>query len=402
MQKILLCLIFFSSIIINSNYITAQPAGDYSFTSDKHSTTIPFKISYNHIIISAKLNNQTDIELVLDTGMPANGALLYGGPEIDAVEFQTAGEVLVGGPGSAPVPAKLAGGVSLRIGDIEFTNQTMIVMPYDSVLSFFARENGVIGLEIFSRFVVDIDYDRNLITLTEPEYFKYTDAGEELPIEIVRNFPYINCTITMESGKTVEAKLVMDIGASHALSLNLGSQEEIVLPEKSIDVQTGRSVSAKVFGKIGRIKNIKVGSYTIDDALVAFYEKPLHPAAKEGNLGSGIFRRFNTIIDYNSKRIFIKPNKSFNDPFEFMMSGLQVSKNTEGFFVVDRIIPNSPASEAGILQDDRIIEANGKPASGIDAEIFNKLCTKEGETVTLKIRRGNTEHTVSLKLRRII
>ncbi|MFC2133525.1 PDZ domain-containing protein [Bacteroidota bacterium] len=382
--------------------ISAQPAGNYSIRSGKHSITIPFKLDLNHLVLQVKDSNQNELDLILDTGMPGYGILLFEGPKTKNIEFQNSSEIMVGGPGGEPSPAKMASGLSLTLGEIEFNNLTAIIMPFDSSRSLNLKEDGVIGLEIFSRFVVDIDNENNKLTLTEPDYFNYFGQGSEIPLDIVRNMPYLFCNAEMESGEIVQTKLVIDIGASHALSLNLSTQKEIVLPAKTLEVRTGRSVSAEIYGKVGRIKNLQLGSYSIDYPIVSFHERAMHPAEKEGNLGSGILHRFNTIFDYKNKRMILEPNKFFNDPFDYDMTGMQTSKTKTGFYKIDKILPSSPASENNLRVGDVIIELNGQTASEITPDEMRKMFVKNGEAINLRIMRADKELSFSIKLRPLI
>ena len=321
---------------------------------------------------------------------------------IKDVEMETSGEIMIGGPGGKPSPAKMASGISLSLGEIEFTDLSAIIMGYDSTRSLGLKEDGVIGFEIFSRFVVEINNDSNTLILTEPDYFHYNGNGNEIPLAIERNMPYVFCNAEMESGEVAKTKLVVDIGASHALSLNVGTQKEIILPSKTLEVRTGRSVSAEIFGNVGRIKRLKVGPYSLDNVIVSFYGRALHPAEKEGNLGSGILRRFNTIFDYKNKRMILEPNKFFNDNFNFEMTGFQTSKTINGLLEIDKIIPNSPASEQGLMKGDIITKINGINSSEITVDKAREIFTNDGETVKLNILRGANEMDASIKLRPLI
>lgn len=375
--------------------------GSYKWSSDLlTSTTIPFELVGNLVVLPVEINNVMT-KFILDTGMPMMGGLITNYSKALKLNLNYTGEAQVGGAGGGFSTAKVSSGIKFRLGDLEFYNQTFIVMPESKNLSFFETD-GVIGNEIWERFIVDINYDNLTITLTEPDNFTPPAGAEEIQIPFESVYPFINCTATMENGVNVPLKLVLDLGASQNLSLVLGSREGIVLPKKNLSVSTGRGVTTELFGFAGRIKEFKIGSFSFNNPLVNFNEEKLTSFEKEGNLGSGILRRFNLTFDYANNRMFIKPNKSYNNPFEFNMAGIQYSKSRDGKLVIDRVLPISPGSEAGLEAGDVLVKINDQVAGEINKNELKKIFENENKTVALTIKRGDATKVISVKLRRLI
>ena len=385
---------------VNNTCGGAPADGSYKWASGLTTAAIPFEMVGNLVVIPIEINNVMT-KFILDTGMPAMGGLITNYQKASTLNLNYVGEAQIGGAGGGFSKAKVAGGINFKIGNLEFSNQTFIVMPETQNLSYFETD-GVIGNEILTRFIVDINYDNQTITLTEPANYTPPRDAEEIKIPFESNYPFAKCSATLESGITIPLDMVLDLGASHNLSLVLGSQEKIVLPANDIKVSTGRGINSEVFGYMGRIKNFKIGSYSFDNPLVSFNENKLMPFEKEGNLGSGILRRFNITFDYKNKRIFIRPNKSFNDPFEFNMAGIQYSKSQDGIIKIDRVIPNSPGSEAGLEADDILVKINNISTGNISKNDLKNIFEKENEVVELEIKHGGVTKTISVKLCRII
>jgi hypothetical protein len=85
--------IFFLSLLIMGNgtdsfaqKTMAMPEGGYEFCENAKSTVIPFKLIDNLIVISVELNG-TPLNLILDSGMPFDGALLFGSEKVDATKL---------------------------------------------------------------------------------------------------------------------------------------------------------------------------------------------------------------------------------------------------------------------------------------------------------------------------
>ena len=71
----------------------------------------------------------------------------------------------------------------------------------------------------------------------------------------------------------------------------------------------------------------------------------------------------------------------------------------KGHFVVSHVIENTPAQEAGLKSDDRIVEVDGVSTSGLAFDqVLSRIKGKEGETVTLLIHRDKVDNNEEVEL----
>ncbi|MDQ3473448.1 MAG: DUF4440 domain-containing protein, partial [Acidobacteriota bacterium] len=125
-------------------------------------------------------------------------------------------------------------------------------------------------------------------------------------------------------------KLVVDTGGSHTLSLDVGSKPEILLPEGARKTVLGRGGSGEITGYAGRIKSFELGGQMLKDVPTDFPDESSGTAGiggRQGNLGSGVLRRFNVIYDYSRKQMIVEPNKFAGEPFGTAMPN-SVAANT--------------------------------------------------------------------------
>jgi hypothetical protein len=383
--------------------VPVPQSGEYRLLTEDGVTVIPFEFISNHVVIPVEVNGKT-LKLILDTGMPLDGALLFGSEKVNALDFNYIGKAPVMGAGGNMVESDMTMGVTLRIPHAEFTNQMVLVMPQDSIRSkHYEGKDGVIGQTLFSRFVVRIDHDKMEVALTEPDRFEYTGSGQELPLRIDR-YPFLACEGVIMGGERIPLELVIDTGNGASLTLNVGAHDGLVLPEKVIEYHT-RSVSREILRLMGRIDRLHLGPYVLKDLLSSFRtsdHEPAPPWGKAGALGQGVLRRFNIVFDYKHEKIIFEPNSHFNEPFEFNMAGIQVIRSTQGHFRITRVIPDSPASESDLQVGDHIVQIYGRPSHTFSTDDFEELLRKEGEEVGLDIHRGKRSLHMRVSLRRLI
>jgi hypothetical protein len=63
---------------------------------------------------------------------------------------------------------------------------------------------------------------------------------------------------------------------------------------------------------------VKIGPFRLENVVTAF--PPAEVRSKQegadGIIGNDLMRRFNVIFDYGNKRLYLKPNRHFDTPFE--------------------------------------------------------------------------------------
>jgi len=52
------------------------------------------------------------------------------------------------------------------------------------------QEDGLVGSDLFFRYVVDVDYARHRLSLYEPRGFRYAGAGTPIPLTFAKHVPH--------------------------------------------------------------------------------------------------------------------------------------------------------------------------------------------------------------------
>ena len=132
----------------------------------------------------------------------------------------------VGGGGMAS-PARLAEGVTFNIGGVDFVERTFCCF-------FLLRGGDTVGLsarEGVCNLVVEVDWEKQVIRFCEPAKSQYSVPGVVLPLTFDDGDVLHNAAAAVAGDKAIPVKVVVDTGASHALSLDITSNEGLRLPE---------------------------------------------------------------------------------------------------------------------------------------------------------------------------
>src|SRR6185369_9332861 len=116
-----------------------------------------------------------------------------------------------------------------------------------------------------------------------------------------------------------------------------------------------------------------------------------------------IASKFRLFLDYDRNRVIFEPNQNFDQPFDQAQSGMSLIAEGSDYrsFRVRSLLENSPASEAGLRQDDIIESINGQSAKEFTLSRLNEMFEKP-ERYRLTVRRKEATLEKTLTPRRMI
>jgi hypothetical protein len=377
--------------------------------------TVPFRMINRLIILPVQINGSDTLQFIFDTGLETSIICELEADEV--LELKQAREILVRGFGSGKsTDAIQSKGNSLRVGDITIDDQDYIVLS-NNVLELSRKMgtkiHGLLNMQAFQEYLIEIDFEQWLITFHEPGYFsvhRNLDGYTSLPMDIINGTPFINAAISTNDGLIRQVKLMLDTGTGNALSLDAGSLQGFSIPKGSRVCYLGCGINGIIEGKVGRIKGMEIGPFHLQNLPVSFPDSQavvFNEAiqGQNGSLGSELLRRFNLILDYPDKKIHIMANKTFNDEFYYDMSGLeiQIPVPDENRYIIAGIRKQSRAELAGIRPGDEILSINGTPAVQLNLdEIYKSLHGNHGKKIRLELLRENIRIRANFRLEKYI
>ena len=204
----------------------------FSLSDGKKRVDIPIEIYNNLVVMPVVLNDALPLKFILDTGVRT--AILTQKTFTDILNLTYSKKYTISGPGGVKlVDAYITNNVSLQLPGVQGRGQAMLVLEEDflELRNYLGTDvHGILGYELFSRFIVKVDYEKKVLTLMLPEKFHKSRRFHTLPIKIEDTKPYIVTRVVLEDGTVINAKLLMYSGASHGLLLDPTTSSQIKVP----------------------------------------------------------------------------------------------------------------------------------------------------------------------------
>jgi len=389
----------------------AQTIG-FDIIGGKNKISFPFESYNNLIVVPVILNHRMPLRFVLDTGVRTS--ILTDRTFSDILNISYARKIpLVGADGDREIVAYVANGISLKLPGVVGQGQALLVLEEDylQLKNYLGTEvHGILGYELFNRFIVEIDYESSILTLHEPYSYKPKRKRNVIHLEVQDTKPYIHTNFQLQDGTTINAKLMLDTGASHSLLLDLDSHPELKLPEKVVRANLGRGLGGDINGYIGRIESIEFGKYSFDNVISSWPDRGsfaniLRRTGRQGTLGGGLLSRFTVIIDYFNGYLYYRKNQNFNNQFEFDMSGIEITATGQklNHFIINQLRKDSPATKVDIQLGDEIVAINGHLTKELTlGEVNSFFRSREGRKIRLELLRDDQKIVRKIRLERAI
>lgn len=239
-------------------------------------------------------------------------------------------------------------------------------------------------------------------------------------------------TVPFKILKTGHMTVEVKVNGKGPYTLIFDTGAPITLLNNKIAKETGLLKDAPaplipLFGSVGevKVKTLSVGPQTVKDCDAIVMDHPTVAAISkafgpiDGIVGFPFFARFRMTLDYQAKTLTLVPS-GFKPPnvMAAMQSallgglgggggpqvittsvklGISVAKGTEDAGVtIRKVLPNSPAARAGLKKGDQLLTLDGRWTDSVADTYTAASMIKPGETVKVKIKRGDREMTMTM------
>jgi hypothetical protein len=369
---------------------------------------IPFDYENHFIVVTLLMDNTFPLKFIFDTG--AENTILTERSISDILGYEYEREFrLIGSDMRTELIAYLIRGCDIKMGNMRLSRQSLLVLEED----YFRFEehtgtqiHGILGASLFKNFVVEIDYQSRVITMVPLPFAPKTIDAPSIPLKVIKNKPYLQGKVQTQSGKMLSARFLLDTGASLASLLHINTHPDLKLPPSAIPGNIGAGLGGQLEGYFGVIPALEIGSFRFQQLPTSFQSfseemDTTYLNGRNGIIGNQVLERFTVVIDYPREKLYLKPQRQWQESFPINRSGLSLIATGADLqkVVVQAVIPNSPAARAGIQAGDRITRINLLPSGEGALNAYQRfICRSAGEQLTLIVRRANKRHKFQFTL----
>jgi Aspartyl protease/PDZ domain len=395
---------------------TPLPRSDqYPFSAQNptgHPQTIPVEItSYGGIVLEARINNSPPMSFYLDSG--STSSFVIGLSKASALGLKLQGHVShIGGAGSNAYEVSRTNGLTITLKNATFSDQTAAVINLGVVEEQFGRSvDGLVGLDLFLNYVVEIDYARQKLKLYDPQSYAYAGSGESVSLTLRDGHFFVPAKIEIADRGELTGRFLVDTGGcmmTAILTTPFAHRNRLPVPtQKTIVDRSISGLGGETRLLIGRATHFKIGSSIFTAPLIYISQDnggALASLEYEGLIGTEILRRFKVIFDYPRRRLILERNAYFEEPLEYDMSGMSLRAYGADFriFKIYQVLEDSPAGKAGLRVGDIIERIDAVPASRLTLEQILQMMRVQGREYKLTIKRDSHTRVVMIKTKRLI
>ncbi|MGB8602303.1 MAG: aspartyl protease family protein [Rhizomicrobium sp.] len=370
---------------------------DFTIADGAAETSLPITLINNHIYGTAKFNGKS-ITAIFDTG----GLNLVTPKTAHELGLKVEGTIPGGGAGEGIMEASISHADTITVGDATVHNQQIIILPLDAMAPVEGMPMpGMIGYETFRRFVTRIDYMGGTLTLIDPATFDAKDAGTEIPFILNGRVPQIK-----GSFEGIPATFDIDTGSRSELTVNkpFAERNNLRATHKGVDAVSGWGVGGPTTGYVTRASEITLGSVKVPNIVAELADQNKGAFAGDdynGNIGSGLLKRFIVTFDYAHQKMYLKPQTlPVTDISTYDRAGLWINQSADGFEII-AVTKGSPAEAAGLAKGDHITTIDGKAATDLSLADTRKRLRNDapGTKIDFSISRGGKTKNTTITLR---
>jgi hypothetical protein len=287
------------------------------FAGGKHSVTIPLDIDNNIIRMKMRVNGSRELTMIFDTGA---GMTAIDEHFVKELGLKTTGDTLDGKGTGGTFTGSYVKSSTLSVDGAQVPNQPVAAFKIPVPPGF--EFDGIIGYDFIAPFVVEIDYQKKTMVLSDPSTYVYRGKGAIIPLDLRgRDTPLVRASMKINGRATFPVNLELDTGADGAFKLNRPASEKwrVQSAFKEVTESHGRGAGGEESRVMVRFASVRFGPFTIKNPPVVLSLDTKGAGAatdNDGIIGGEILRRFKVIIDYSRKRMILEKNNAFNEPYD--------------------------------------------------------------------------------------
>ncbi len=390
-----------AKLLLQDSQVTA-------ITDTSKAANIPVDLHSTHIFLDVMVNGKGPYTFALDTGAPVS---VVDSRIAAETKLKLAGEIPVGGTGEETRTANLAIDVNLEMPGVVLAKQQIVSLSLEELEPVSGHKiDGIIGINLFESFVVEIDYAMSRLRVYSNDGFRFDGGGQVIPLTIESRVCLAKAKVKFPGKEPVEGNFKIDTGSNSMARLNGPFVAQHQLAKDLVN-----SIESKGFGVGGesrvtytRIESFQIGGLNLNNPVILLSQAKRGAGANSnvaGIVGGGLLQRCNVIFDFSRERMILRPGLNYDAPFESDMLGIRWKTGGRGnlkSFVVSGVREDSAAFKAGFKEGDELVEINGVDPDQLSIPYLHQLARKHNHVVRLTVKRGGKTIKQEIKLVRVL
>ena len=188
----------------------------------------------------------------------------------------------------------------------------VVVYPLEFLTKAIKRQvDGIVGIEIFRKYVVVLDYPKQRLEIIPSDGFTYQGSGTSIPVTYGERLPIVAGYVTPFGGEPIPIQLMVDSGGS---AVNVDFYHPFEEKSRLAPVcatpgtHTRRCSPATGRSKRGRVQALSIGGVRLEEPEVQILGEAKEGGFPgwDGTLGSGFLKQFRVIFDLPHDRIVLE------------------------------------------------------------------------------------------------
>ena len=198
-------------IVKDAAIAVPAPGGAMRFPNGKFAVQFPFELLANGIFFPVHIADKGPFNFALDTGSFNS---IIASEIVGKLGIETGGSRQGTGSGTDFTAAQIPKLDLVLPGDLIASTTRGAAISLAGLSPLIGRPfHGIIGFDVLSRLVVQIDYQNKSLTLFEPTHFEYEGRTASVPFTSWANYdPQIEGQLVI-AGKRIPVRIVLDTGA---------------------------------------------------------------------------------------------------------------------------------------------------------------------------------------------
>jgi hypothetical protein len=258
-------------------------------------TRIPTQMDFGKPTVNATINGQGPWQFFVDSGA---GVTVIDQALVRELELASTGKRRIGGPDDPEaISADIIPIDSILIGSVEFRDVESVSWDRSELYQTKGRPRGVLGIGLFSDYLLSFDYPAGEIVLRKGE-LPPVDHKEIIPFSLTDyGLPAIQISV---GGKTMAAHF--DTGSPGSLGLPGSMEHELKLKAPPTVLGKARTVGAEFEIRGSTLDgDLHIGSHVFQSPQIMLLD--VLDDMNVANIGSRLLRDFKLTFDQKNKRL---------------------------------------------------------------------------------------------------